>query len=69
MYDYWAFSTDTPMIGTRMHKPVIGYGPGQEYLIHTPSEKVRIDFIERSLYAYVSMYLKASELPEESFTA
>ena len=52
-----------------MHKPVIGYGPGQEYLIHTPSEKVRIDFIERSLYAYVSMYLKASELPEESFTA
>lgn len=69
VYDYWAFSTDTPMVGTRMHKPVIGYGPGQEYLIHTPDEKVRIDFIERSLYAYVSMYLKASELPMDAFSA
>lgn len=68
-YGYWAFSTDTPMVGTRMNKPVIGYGPGQEYLIHTPSEKVRIDFIERSLNAYVSMFLEAVKLPMENFKA
>lgn len=64
-YGYWAFSTDTPMIGTRLGKPVIGYGPGQEYLIHTPDEKVRTEYIERSLYSYVSMYLEVSELPIE----
>lgn len=65
VYDYWAFSTDTPQLGTVMGKPVIGYGPGQEYLIHTPQEKVRLDFLKRSLAAYLSMYLKASELPME----
>ena len=69
MYDYWAFSTDTPMLGTRMHKPVIGYGPGQEYLIHTPQEKVRIDFIKRSLAAYAFMYANVSVLPAEDFKA
>lgn len=62
-FDYWAFSTDTPQLGTIMHKPVIGYGPGQEYLIHTPQEKVRLDFLKRSLKGYIAMYLKASECP------
>lgn len=69
VYDYWSFSTDIPQVGTRMKKPVIGYGPGQEYLIHTPDEKVRIDFLERSLSAYVNMFLKASQLPPEAFNA
>lgn len=62
-FDYWAFSTDTPQLGTIMRKPVIGYGPGQEYLIHTPQEKVRLDFLKRSLKGYIAMYLKASECP------
>ena len=52
-----------------MHKPVIGYGPGQEYLIHTPNEKVRLDFIKRSLPAYALMYLNASRLPADAFEA
>lgn len=67
VYDYWAFSTDIPQVAARMKKPVIGYGPGQEYLIHTPLEKVRLDFLKRSICAYVFMYLRASELPEEDF--
>ena len=61
IYDYWAFSTDIPQLGTVMGKPAIGYGPGQEYLIHTPYEKVRTDFLRRSLPAYVNMYFKSSE--------
>jgi len=61
IYDYWPFSTDIPMLSARMGKPAIGYGPGQEYLIHTPHEKVRLDYLERSLPAYTMMYLKASE--------
>lgn len=69
MYDYWPFSTDIPMLAVRMNKPVIGYGPGQEYLIHTPHEKVRLDYLERSLPANVMMYLKASLLPPNSFKA
>ena len=68
-FAYWAFSTDTPQLGTIMHKPVIGYGPGQEYLIHTPQEKVRLDFLRRSLGGYIAMYLKASECPMEEMHA
>ena len=69
IFGHWAFSTDTPQLGTRMHKPVIGYGPGQEYLIPTPNEKVRLDFIKRSLPAYALMYLNASRLPADAFEA
>lgn len=68
-YGYWSFSTDTPQLGTRMHKPVIGYGPGQEYVIHTPQEKVRLDYLQRSLPAYTAMFLKAARLPLETFKA
>lgn len=67
VYGYWSFSTDTPLIGTRMKKPVIGYGAGQEYLIHTPQEKVRLDFIARSLPVNVAMFLHAIKLPKEVF--
>ncbi|MDO4745280.1 MAG: M20/M25/M40 family metallo-hydrolase [Bacillota bacterium] len=69
IYDYWPFSTDIPMLAVRMNKPVIGYGPGQEYLIHTPHEKVRLDYLERSLPANVMMYLKASLLPKECYSS
>ena len=68
-YGYWPFSTDIPQLAARMGKPVIGYGPGQEYLIHTPHEKVRLDFLERSLPAYAAMYLKAVQLPRDAFHA
>lgn len=69
VYGYWSFSTDIPLIGTEMKKPVIGYGPGQEYLIHTPQEKVRLDFIAKSLPVNVAMFLHASKLPKEVFKA
>ncbi|MDO4393913.1 MAG: M20/M25/M40 family metallo-hydrolase [Bacillota bacterium] len=67
VYDYWSFSTDTPQLGTRMNKPVIGFGPGQEYLIHTPHEMVRLDFLKNSLSAYANMFIKTSQLPLSSF--
>lgn len=69
VYDYWPFSTDIPQLAARMNKPVIGYGPGQEYLIHTPDEKVRIDYLKKSLPVYAMMFLNASELPRDTFTA
>lgn len=68
-FGYWAFSTDTPQVGTKMQKPVIGFGPGQEHLIHTPEEMVRIDFLKKSLPAYALMYMKAAQLPKNSFKA
>ena len=67
VYDYWAFSTDIPQLGTRMNKPAIGYGPGQEYLIHTVDEKVRLDFLKKSLPVYVYMFLNAVEIPKGKF--
>lgn len=67
-FGYWAFSTDIPQVAVRMKKPVIGFGPGQEYLIHTPNEMVRMDCLQKSLPIYALMYLKAAALPMESFT-
>ncbi len=68
-YGYWAFSTDIPQIGTRMGKPVVGYSGTQEFYVHNPIEKARLDYLERSFLANVSMYLKISQLPKESFKA
>lgn len=67
-YGYWSFSTDIPAVGSRMKKPVIGYSGMQEYYIHRPIEKVRIDYLEKSLIGNVSMFLRLIRLPKEAFT-
>lgn len=67
-YGYWAFSTDCPQIGTVMKKPVVGYSGCQEIYVHNPIEKVRLDYLERSLLANTSLYLKISELTKEQFS-
>lgn len=67
-YGYWAFSTDIPQIGTRMKKPAVGYSGSQEFYVHNPIEKVRLDYLKRSFLGNVTMFLKLSELPKESFT-
>ncbi len=67
-YGYWSFSTDIPAVGSRMKKPVIGYSGMQEYYIHRPIEKVRIDYLEKSLIGNVAMFLRLVQLPEENFT-
>lgn len=67
-YGYWAFSTDIPQVGVRMKKPVVGYSATQEFYVHNPIEKARLDYLKRSLLGNISMFLKLSELPKESFT-
>ncbi len=66
-YGYWSFSTDIPAVGSRMKKPVIGYSGMQEYYIHRPIEKVRIDYLEKSLTGNVAMFLRLVQLPKEAF--
>lgn len=67
-YGYWPFSTDIPQLGTIMNKPAVGYSGTQEYYVHNPIEMARLDYLKRSLAGNISMYLKISELPKESFT-
>ena len=45
----------------------IGYSGTQESYVHTPFEKARLDYLKRSLAGNISMFLKVSELPKESF--
>ena len=66
-YQYWSFGTDMPKICATDHKPAIGYSPMQESYIHTPHDKVRIDYMEKSIAGYASIFLKLMELPKEAF--
>lgn len=66
-FGYWSFSTDIPAVGERMKKPVIGYSGMQEYYIHRPIEKVRIDYLEESLKGNVCMFFRLLQLPKEAF--
>ena len=67
-FGYWAFSTDIPQVGVRMKKPVVGYSGGQEVYVHNSIEKVRLDYLRRSLLGNISMFLEITELPKEAFT-
>lgn len=67
-YGYWAFSTDISQVGVRMKKPVVGYSGTQEFYVHNPIEKARLDYLKKSLLGNISIFLKISELPKESFT-
>lgn len=66
-FGYWSFSTDIPAVGARLKKPVIGYSGMQEYYIHRPIEKVRIDYLEKSLEGNAAMFLRLARLSEEDF--
>ncbi|MDR2163439.1 MAG: M20/M25/M40 family metallo-hydrolase [Clostridiales Family XIII bacterium] len=66
-YGYWAFSTDIPQLGSVMKKPCVGYSGGQEYYIHNGTEKIRLDYLKMSLEGNIAIFLKASELPLDSF--
>ena len=66
-YQYWSFGTDMPKICVTDHKPAIGYSPMQEPYIHTPEDKVRIDYMEKSIAGYASIFLNLMELPKEAF--
>jgi acetylornithine deacetylase/succinyl-diaminopimelate desuccinylase-like protein len=66
-YRYWYFGTDLSKIAAEDRKPAIGYAAGQEQLIHTPVEKLRTDYMEKSIAGYAAGYLKMMELPKEAF--
>jgi putative selenium metabolism hydrolase len=66
-YRYWYFGTDLSKVAAVDRKPAIGYAAGQEQLIHTPVEKLRTDYMEKSIAGYAAGYLKMMELPKETF--
>ncbi|QEK11721.1 M20/M25/M40 family metallo-hydrolase [Crassaminicella thermophila] len=66
-YGYWDFGTDLSVICGRDKKPAIGYSPMQEIYCHRPIDKVRIDYMERSIAGNASIFLKLVDLPKESF--
>ena len=65
---YWPFSTDVPAIANGLGKPCIGYSAGQEFCIHTEEERIRTDYLARSLAGNVGMFLSAAALPMGAFT-
>lgn len=67
-YGYWDFGTDLSVVCGRDKKPAVGYSPMQEIYCHRPIDKVRIDFMERSIAGNASIFLKLMELPKEAFT-
>jgi putative selenium metabolism hydrolase len=67
-YGYWDFGTDLSKVCATDRKPAIGYSPMQEQYCHTPYDKVRTDYMERSIAGYSAIFLKLTELPKESFT-
>lgn len=66
-YKYWYFGTDLSKVVADDRKPALGYGPGQEHLIHVPVEKLRTDYMEQSMAGYAAGFLKLMELPKEVF--
>ena len=65
---HWPFSTDVPAVANGLGKPCIGYSAGQEFCIHTEEERIRTDYLKRSLVGNVGLYLQAAGLPMSSFT-
>lgn len=66
-YGYWDFGTDLPVTAVQHKIPSIGYSPMQEYYCHRPVDKVRTDYMEKSLFGYVSIYMHLSELEKKDF--
>lgn len=52
---------------SRSHIRCIGYSPMQEVYIHTSDDKVRIDYMEKSIAGYTSIFLKLMDVPVEKF--
>ena len=67
-YGYWNFGTDLSKICATDRKPAIGYSPMQEQYCHTPYDKVRTDYMEKSIAGYSALFLKLTVLPKDCFT-
>lgn len=66
-YGYWDFGTDGSKTAGIDRKPTIGYSAMQEQFAHTPYDKVRTDFIEKSIAGNAAIFLKASACGPETF--
>ncbi len=66
-YKYWYFGTDLSKVVGDDRRPAVGYGAGQEQLIHTPAEMLRTDYMTQSIAGYAAGFLKMMELPREAF--
>ncbi len=64
---YWDFGTDLPVTHVRHHIPSIGYSGMQEYYCHRPVDKVRTDYLEKSIAGNVAIFLKLTELDQGGF--
>ena len=49
----WPFTTAAPYLGTKA--PVLGYGPGDPSLAHTPREHIPLAEVERAAQDYVRL--------------
>ncbi|GGN00969.1 acetylornithine deacetylase [Thermus composti] len=49
----WPFTTDAPYLGTKA--PVLGYGPGDPALAHTPKEHIPLAEVEAAGKAYAQL--------------
>lgn len=67
-YGYWSFATDGGVTAGKYRKPTIGFSGMQEQYAHTPFDKCRTDYIERSIAGNAAIFLKASEMNKEDFT-
>ena len=59
---YWDFGTDAPVTHVRHNIPTIGYSGLQEVYCHTPLERARLDWLEKSLAGNAAIYLNVSAL-------
>ena len=67
-YGHWNFGTDLSKVCATDRKPAIGYSPAQEQYCHTPYDKIRTDYMEKSIAGNSALFLKLTALPKESFT-
>lgn len=66
-YGRWDFGTDGSKTAGIDRKPTIGYSPMQEQYAHTPFDKVRTDFLEKSVAGNAAIFLKVVEAGPEAY--
>ncbi|MGI6226857.1 MAG: M20/M25/M40 family metallo-hydrolase [Peptococcales bacterium] len=66
-YGYWDFGTDLSKVVVSDGKPAIGYSPMQEQYCHRPIDKVRTDYMEKSIAGNAAIFYKLVELDKEDF--
>ena len=64
---YWDFGTDLPVTHVRYKIPSIGYSGMQEFYCHRPVDKVRTDYLEKSIAGNAAIFFKLTELATEDF--